>query len=239
MVQRGPAQKWSCFIIFEMCLIPEPFYFVSCPIFEEVLNTLLKESESESCSVVSASLRPHGPYSPWNYLGQNTGVGSLSFHQAIFPTQWSNLALLHCRWDSLPAEPPGKPKNTGVGSLSLLQRIFLTQESNWGLLHCRWILYQLSSQGSPFAGYTLHLVPKEVPRASYRTSACLESIGGESQWISLGLGPVYKGRRWERETPVLLCLIGGTLKQTDSTFEFSWDQRVVLMDIYQSSAFLW
>ena len=51
--------------------------------------------------------------------------------------------------DSLPSEPPGKPKNTGVGSLSLLQRIFLTQESNRGLLHCRWILYQLSHQGSP------------------------------------------------------------------------------------------
>ena len=51
--------------------------------------------------------------------------------------------------DSLPAEPPGKPKNTGVGSLSLLQRIFPTQESNWGLLHCRQILYQLSYQGSP------------------------------------------------------------------------------------------
>ena len=31
--------------------------------------------------------------------------------------------------DSLPAEPPGKPKNTGVGSLSLLQWIFSTQES--------------------------------------------------------------------------------------------------------------
>ena len=46
--------------------------------------------------------------------------------------------------DSLPAEPPGKPKNTGVGSLSLLQQIFLTQESNWGLLYCRQILYQLS-----------------------------------------------------------------------------------------------
>ena len=28
--------------------------------------------------------------------------------------------------DSLPAEPPGKPKNTVVGSLSLLQKIFLT-----------------------------------------------------------------------------------------------------------------
>ena len=51
--------------------------------------------------------------------------------------------------DSLPAEPPGKPKNTGMGSLFLLQKIFPTQESNHGLLHCRQILYQLSYQGSP------------------------------------------------------------------------------------------
>ena len=51
--------------------------------------------------------------------------------------------------DSLPAEPPGKPKNTGVGSLSLLQGIFQTQELNWGLLHCRWILQQLDYEGSP------------------------------------------------------------------------------------------
>ena len=50
--------------------------------------------------------------------------------------------------DSLPSEPPGKPKKTGVGSLSLFQGLFLTQESNWGLLHCRQILYQLSYQGS-------------------------------------------------------------------------------------------
>ena len=43
----------------------------------------------------------------------------------------------HIAGNSLPAEPPWKPKNTGVGSLSLLQWIFLTQESNRGLLHCR------------------------------------------------------------------------------------------------------
>ena len=49
--------------------------------------------------------------------------------------------------DSLPAEPPEKPKNTGVGSLSLLQGIFPIQEMNPGLLHCRRILYQLSYQG--------------------------------------------------------------------------------------------
>ena len=51
--------------------------------------------------------------------------------------------------DSLPAEPPGKPKNTEVGSLFLLQGIYLTQESNRGLLHCRRILHQLSYKGSP------------------------------------------------------------------------------------------
>ena len=45
------------------------------------------------------------------------------------------------RVDSLPAEPPGKPKHAEV---SLLQWIFLTQESNWGFLRCRQILYQLN-----------------------------------------------------------------------------------------------
>ena len=50
--------------------------------------------------------------------------------------------------DSLPSEPPGKPKNNGVGSLSLLQRIFPIQGANPRLLYCRQILYQLSHQGS-------------------------------------------------------------------------------------------
>ena len=52
----------------------------------------------ESHSVVSVSLWPHGLYSPWNSLGQNTGVGSLSFLQQIFQTQELNQGLLHCRW---------------------------------------------------------------------------------------------------------------------------------------------
>ena len=51
----------------------------------------------KSHSVVSDSLRPHGLYSPWNSLGQNTGVGSLSLLQGIFSTQGSNPGLPHCR----------------------------------------------------------------------------------------------------------------------------------------------
>ena len=46
--------------------------------------------------VVSSSLRLHRLYSPWNSPGQNTGVGSLSLLQGIFPTQGSNLGLQHC-----------------------------------------------------------------------------------------------------------------------------------------------
>ena len=34
---------------------------------------------------------------PWNFLGQNTGVGNLSFLQGIFPTQGSNSGLPHSR----------------------------------------------------------------------------------------------------------------------------------------------
>ena len=35
--------------------------------------------------------------SPWNSLGQNTGVDSPSLLQGIFPTQGLNPGLLHCR----------------------------------------------------------------------------------------------------------------------------------------------
>ena len=54
------------------------------------------ESENESCSVMSDSLQPHGLYNPWNSPGYNTGVGSLSLLQVIFPTKGSNSGLPHC-----------------------------------------------------------------------------------------------------------------------------------------------
>ena len=46
---------------------------------------------------MSDSLRPRGLYSPWNSPGQNSGVGSLSLLQGIFPTQGLKPGLLHCR----------------------------------------------------------------------------------------------------------------------------------------------
>ena len=51
----------------------------------------------ESSSVMANSLRPHGLYSPWNSLGQNTRVGSLSLLQGIFTIHGSNPGLPQCR----------------------------------------------------------------------------------------------------------------------------------------------
>ena len=74
----------------------------------------------ESPSVVSDSLWPRGLYSPWNSPGQNTGVGSLSLLQGIFPTQGSNLGLLHCRWILYQLSHQGSP-------LSSVQREYSRQ----------------------------------------------------------------------------------------------------------------
>ena len=59
--------------------------------------SLRNRSESESHSVVSSSLRPHGLWSPWNSPGQNIGVGSYSVLLGIFPIQGLNPGLPHCR----------------------------------------------------------------------------------------------------------------------------------------------
>ena len=96
---------------------------------EETLKYFPKPSES--CSVVSNSLRPHVLHSPWNSPGQNTGVGSHSLLQGIFPTQGSSCIAAN----SLPAEPPGKllkakfaPKK-GHGHCSVCSAASLTHYS--------------------------------------------------------------------------------------------------------------
>ena len=63
---------------------------------QQVLQQRATGHESESRSVVSDSLRPHGLYSPGNSPGRNTGVRSRSLLPEIFPTQGSNPCLLHC-----------------------------------------------------------------------------------------------------------------------------------------------
>ena len=53
----------------------------------------MKVKVTQSC----LTLVTHGIYSPWISPGQNTGVGTCSHFQGIFPTQRSNPGLPHYR----------------------------------------------------------------------------------------------------------------------------------------------
>ena len=107
-----------------------------------------------SCSVVSDCLRCHGLQPtrllcPWGFSRQEHCSGLPCPPPGDLCNSGIEPKSPPLQVDSVPAEPPGKPKNTGVGSLSLIQGNFPTQESKWGLLPCRQSLCQLSHQGRP------------------------------------------------------------------------------------------
>ena len=56
------------------------------------LSNMLKVKVAQLCPTLCDPMD-----CPWTFPGQNTGVGSLSLLQGIFPTQGSNSGLLHCR----------------------------------------------------------------------------------------------------------------------------------------------
>ena len=78
--------------------------------FLQYFSKIIILNESESHSIMSTSLWPHGLCSPWNSPGQDSLVGSLSLLQGIFPTQGSNPGLLHCRWILYQLSHKGSPR---------------------------------------------------------------------------------------------------------------------------------
>ena len=118
---------------------------------------------SGSCSVVSDSLLPHGPYGSWNSPSQNTAVGSRSLLLGIFPAQVLNPSLPHCRRILYQLSHKGSPRileglaytfsnrsswlrnQTGVSYIAggfftnWAMREVVSQNHSWGsreLLHC-------------------------------------------------------------------------------------------------------
>ena len=95
---------WEFFLICLHHLFPEKFsgrslirtvYISKLSVFSKREKN--KKVKMKGCSVMSNSVGSHGLYCPWNSPGQNTGVGSGSLLQRIFPTQGSNPGLSHCR----------------------------------------------------------------------------------------------------------------------------------------------
>ena len=98
---------------------------------------------------MSDSLRPNGPYSPWNSPGQSIGVGSHSLLQGIFPTQGLNPGLPHCRQILYQLSHQWSPRIPEWVAYPFFSGSSRSRNQTWGLLHCRQILNQLSYQGSP------------------------------------------------------------------------------------------
>jgi len=89
-------------------------------------------------------------YSPWNSLGQNTGVGGLSLLQGIFPTQGSNPGPPHCRQILYQLSHKESPRRLEWVAYPFSSRY--SQPRNWtgvSSIAGGFFFYQLSSQGSP------------------------------------------------------------------------------------------
>ena len=107
------------------------------------------ESESESCSVVSDFLWSHGLYSPWNSPGQNTGVGNFSLLQELFPIQWLNPGLLHCRQILCQLSHKASPKILEWVAYPFSRGSSQLRNQTGVSCLAKQILYQLSYEGSP------------------------------------------------------------------------------------------
>ena len=66
---------------------------------------------------------------PWNSPGKNTGVGCHSLLQGIFPTQGSNLDLLHCSQNLYRLSYEGSPKGSSTNATHLGEALCLSFES--------------------------------------------------------------------------------------------------------------
>ena len=108
-----------------------------------VIPIQIKENYQVKVKVVFDSLRPHGLYTPWNSPGQNTGVGSFSLLQGIFPTQGTKSGLPHCRQVLYQLNHKGSPRMPEWVAYPFSSRSSQPR-SQCGLLHCRQILYWLS-----------------------------------------------------------------------------------------------
>ena len=108
----------------------------------------------------------HGLQSPWSSPGQNTGVGSLSLLQGVFPTHGSNPGLLHCKQTLYQLSHQGSPRRVDwvayhFSSRSSQPEIELVSLQ---LQNCRQILYQLSPKGSQSILWGLTKIKRRVGR---------------------------------------------------------------------------
>ena len=105
----------------------QEFSFISTKPFK----ILFRDCAVLCCSFMSNSLWPYGLLCPWGFSRQEYWSGLPCPPPGDLPNPGIKPRSPMWQADSLPTEPPEKPKITGVGSLSLLQHTFPTQNRTW------------------------------------------------------------------------------------------------------------
>ena len=109
MVQCRSLQFTVCSMILKLRFLPLDTIFQWKKIVRKTFQSIIKVVTQ--CKPLSrVSLWTHGLYSPRDSAGQNTGVGSRSLLQGIFPTQGSNPGLPHCRQILYQLSHKGSPR---------------------------------------------------------------------------------------------------------------------------------
>ena len=144
----------------------------------------MKDCESESHSVMSDSLRPHGLYSLWNCLGQNTGVGSLSLLQGIFPTQGPNPGILHHKQIPCQLSHQGSPWRT-------VEEVILQRSVAWSNLHF--------NKTTPTAGGEIIW---EEGRLHMAEQVWKHKGAGQADKWGVKCGPSLLPKAWPRAAPL-------------------------------------
>ena len=70
-------------------------------------------------------------WTPWNSPGQDTGVGSRSLLQGIFPTFGSNPGIPHCRWILYQLNHHGSPLHCHRFIITFTQTMHTKQGKKW------------------------------------------------------------------------------------------------------------
>ena len=95
--------EWATWVLLGCCQI-------FCILLIQMVRWVWSEMKWVKIAQSCLTLHLHGLYSPWNSLGQNTEVGSLSLLQGIFPAQGLNPGLLHCRQILYQLSHKGSPR---------------------------------------------------------------------------------------------------------------------------------
>ena len=117
-------------------------------------SVVIYKSEGVSHSVLSDSVGPCGLqptklFCLWDSPGKNTGVGSHSLLQGIFPTQKSNPGLPYCRWICYWLSHQGN-LDASLRPLRILLASPLPPAKGWSSFHCKLWLASENALDSAF-----------------------------------------------------------------------------------------